>query len=316
MWKKKDIDQAIKYFEKALTLDDKNKTALRSLSMIIRTKEAATEEEKLNVAQKSIDYAKKAIHLDMKDSTSWYVLGNAYFYKAFIDKTQYKDLSTALSSYNMSQQKIIKYQNPDLYYNRGVVHAYLENYDKAYEDFMNANAIDTSLKSEDICKNIVDTVSTIFKLVRNQCGLKPKNLAQIVTSIPCNLRDDVNYTLANVQKLEEGENKGKIITGKIIQSASSCFEVPICLVVVDYEGLFMGLSLYNISKDFLSTIKYKSSSFIILNPFLKKIKMVLQDNKTLEYPCIQVNDLQCFLVDGKYCSSYASSPTLNSTFFN
>ena len=317
MWKKPDIDQAIKYFEKALSLDDKNKTSLRSLSMIIRTKDANTQEEKSQIAQSSLDYAKRAIKLDMQDPSSWYVYGNAFFYKAFIDKTQYNDLNMALSAYNKSQEKNIKYKNPDLYYNRGVVHAYLENYEKAYNDFMEANAIDQNLKSDELCQSIITTVSTINKLVKNQCGLKPRNLAQIVTSVPTHLRDDVQYELSNIRNLKEGENKGKIITGKIIQSAKSCFEVPISLVVLDFEGEFAALSLYNISKEFLDTVNYKSSSFIVLNPFLKTISMEdKKEGKKLEYKCIQVNDLQSFLVDGKFCSGFASSAVLNSTFFN
>ncbi|MCQ2817455.1 MAG: hypothetical protein MJ252_09340 [archaeon] len=317
MWKKPNIDLAIKYFEKALSLDDKNKTSLRSLSMIIRTKESKTTEEKSQIAQQSLDYAKKAIKLDMQDSNSWYVYGNAYFYKAFIDKTQYNDLNMALSAYNKSQEKNTKYKNPDLYYNRGVVHAYLENYEQAYTDFMEANAIDQNLKSNEICQSILTTVGTINKMIKNQCGLKPKNLAQIVTSVPTRLRDDVHYDLINIRNLVEGENKGKLITGKIIQAAASCFEVPICLVVLDYEGEFCALSLYNISKEILSTIKFKASSFIVLNPVVKMIKMEdKKEGKTYEYKCIQVNDLLSFLVDGKYCAEYASSATLNSTFFN
>ena len=46
MWKKKSIDMAINYYKKALELEPKNKTALRSLSMIIRTKETQSQEEK------------------------------------------------------------------------------------------------------------------------------------------------------------------------------------------------------------------------------------------------------------------------------
>jgi tetratricopeptide (TPR) repeat protein len=62
MWKKPDIEQAIKYFKNALELDPKNKTSLRSLSMIVRTKETKSNEEKKKIAQESLDYAKKAIN--------------------------------------------------------------------------------------------------------------------------------------------------------------------------------------------------------------------------------------------------------------
>ena len=46
MWKKPDIEKAIKYFKDALNLDPKNKTSLRSLSMIIRTKQVNSNEKK------------------------------------------------------------------------------------------------------------------------------------------------------------------------------------------------------------------------------------------------------------------------------
>lgn len=320
MWKKPDIEQAIKYFENALQLDPKNKTSLRSLSMIIKTKETSSNEEKSKIAEQSLDYAKKAIMLDMSDSMSWYVYGNAYFYKAFIDKAQYKDLNLALSAYNKSQDKTSKYKNPDLYYNRGVVHAYLENYEQAYKDFLEANSIDQTLKSDDISKNILENVQSTAKLIKNQCGLKPKNLAQIVSSIPSNLKDDVKYQIKCTSHLTEGENKGILITGKIIQSVKSYFEVPISLVCVDYEGEFLCLSLYNISKEFLQTIHYKNSTFVVLDPFLKRITMKENDkdekSKVFDYPCIQVSDLTCLLVDGKFCSGFATTATLNSTFFN
>ena len=59
MWKKKAIDNAINYYKKALEIEPKNKTSLRSLSMIIRTKETQSNEEKQKIAQESLDYEKK-----------------------------------------------------------------------------------------------------------------------------------------------------------------------------------------------------------------------------------------------------------------
>lgn len=71
VWKKGDIDSAIKYFEKALELDLKNKTSLRSLSMIIRSKDYSTAEEKMEAFSTSLEYGKKAINIDLKDPDSW-----------------------------------------------------------------------------------------------------------------------------------------------------------------------------------------------------------------------------------------------------
>ena len=39
--------------------------------MIVRTKELSTEKEKSEAAKKSLEYAKKAVSLDLKDSESW-----------------------------------------------------------------------------------------------------------------------------------------------------------------------------------------------------------------------------------------------------
>ncbi len=71
LWKKRDLESAIKYFEKALEIDQRNKTTLRCLSMIVRSKEFTTMEDKLIVAKLSLDYAKKAVGLDLKDPDSW-----------------------------------------------------------------------------------------------------------------------------------------------------------------------------------------------------------------------------------------------------
>ena len=277
MWKKKSIDIAINYYKKALELDPKNKTALRSLSMIIRTKESQSLEEKQSIAQESLDYAKKAISLDMSDGFSWYIYGNAFFYKAFIDKTQYKDLHLALSAYNKAQDKVSKYKN-------------------------------------------LEIVKSSSKSIKNMCGLKPKKLAQILATIPHKLKDDVKYDLMKGNEFIEGKNSNKLITGKIIAHVKSSFDVPISFICVDYSSNFFGLSVYNISTEFVNSITYMTSTFVVLEPEVKKIKMVLEDgessNKTVEYFCIQVSDLNSFLVDGKFCSGYGSSSTLNSTFFN
>lgn len=39
--------------------------------MIVRTKEFSTDEERAEAAKKSLEYAKRAVSLDLKDSESW-----------------------------------------------------------------------------------------------------------------------------------------------------------------------------------------------------------------------------------------------------
>ena len=62
-----------------------------------------------------------------------------------------------------------------------------------------------------------------------------------------------------------------------------------------------------------------TSTFVVIEPEAKKICMNIKEGdneKVIEYYCVQVSELNSLLVDGKSCSGYESSSTLNSTFFN
>ena len=69
----------------------------------------------------------------------------------------------------------------------------MENYQNAYNDFKEANDIDETLKSDSLCNNILEIVQSTSKSIKNMCGLKPKKLAQIVSTIPNNLKKPVLY---------------------------------------------------------------------------------------------------------------------------
>jgi len=126
------------------------------------------------------------------------------------------------------------YKNPDLYYNRGVVHSYLENYKDAYNDFLSANAIDSNLKGDELAQNIMNTFIQTVKFIKNQCSLKNKKLTQLLNSIPRNLKEN-NFILTSINDLIDTEGninknvdiKNRLISAKIIQPVSKVFEVPL-----------------------------------------------------------------------------------------
>ncbi len=155
------------------------------------------------------------------------VNANAYLNSAFVSDKQYEDLKYALNSYNFSEKYQTEYKNPDLFYNRGIVHAYLQNYNQAYSDFITAHEIDQNLKADTLAENIIQTVTYASKLVKNQCTIKPKRLAQIINTIPTNVKDNISYTLGQIDKLEQGDNPLKLISAKGIQVIKGVFEVPL-----------------------------------------------------------------------------------------
>jgi tetratricopeptide (TPR) repeat protein len=143
-WKKQDVEQAKKCFEGSLDQDADNKIALRNLSMVYRMLkttnggEALDLEERKKNFKESIDLAKKAIALDMKDSQSWYVLGNAHLTNFFQNYESTKELDNALRAYAQSEKNMTE-ANPDMFYNRATILEYLERYNEAVNDYQKAS---------------------------------------------------------------------------------------------------------------------------------------------------------------------------------
>lgn len=157
---------------------------------------------------------------------------------AFFETNQYENLKNSLNSYTQSEKSLKIYKNPDLYYNRGVVHSYLENYKEAYNDFLGANSIDSNLKGDELAQNIMNTFIQTVKFVKNQCSLKNKKLTQLLNSIPKNLKEENNFLLTSINDFIDAEGnfnksisvKNRLISAKIIQPVSKVFEVPLYLL--------------------------------------------------------------------------------------
>jgi len=153
---------------------------------------------------------------------------------AFFETNQYENLKNSLNSYTQAEKNLKNKKNPDLYYNRGVVHSYLENYKESYEDFLNAHKIDEGLNGEELSKNILNTFMQTVKSIKNQCGLKYKKLNQLFNSIPKNLKNN-DFSLISISDFLDIEGnlipnfsvKNRLISAKAIQSVSKVFEVPL-----------------------------------------------------------------------------------------
>ena len=98
-WKKRDLVGAKKCFEGSLEQNQNNKDALRHLSMVMRMIEEPNAETKKKNYQESIQLANKAVSLDLGDSQSWYVLGNAHLTNFFVNNDSVGELTLALKAY-------------------------------------------------------------------------------------------------------------------------------------------------------------------------------------------------------------------------
>jgi len=111
-WKKGDLVQAKRCFEGGNERRN-NKVSQREMSMLIRdsrmvkSQGMATQMElakrRVDNIKESIELAKSAVSLDVKDSRSWYYVGNAYLTQFFDVSKSIEDLERALRAYVYSR---------------------------------------------------------------------------------------------------------------------------------------------------------------------------------------------------------------------
>ena len=138
---KKDYLQSKRCFEGSIENSGENKQALRKLSMVSRL--LGDDDERKRAVRESVELAKRAVGLDLKDGYSWYVLGNAHLTNFFMNCPGSDELSKALKAYGQAE-KLLGVPEPDLHYNRGEAYKYLERYQEAVSDFFIACLLYTS----------------------------------------------------------------------------------------------------------------------------------------------------------------------------
>eukprot|EP00331_Platyophrya_macrostoma_P022910 CAMPEP_0176438464 /NCGR_PEP_ID=MMETSP0127-20121128/19300_1 /TAXON_ID=938130 /ORGANISM="Platyophrya macrostoma, Strain WH" /LENGTH=417 /DNA_ID=CAMNT_0017822421 /DNA_START=740 /DNA_END=1993 /DNA_ORIENTATION=+ len=298
LWKKKDYVSARKTLESAIDQFGKNKESLRYLSMVLRFIDDPKERTK-NVA-KSVEYAKEAVGQDIKDGESWYVLGNAYLHNYFANSRKLVELQTALKAYTQAELNS-KWDNPDLYYNRGEIQLYLEEYNQAIDSYNRAHTLDESLNAKEKSAKIIELNDAIQYAVDNKGKYKPKKLAVIVKSIPTVLKTqpkhlgDVKYTIKALEDCAIGENKGCILSCKVTNVITKKSDVPARFVIVDFKATFGCVSIYHCNDEIYEKISEQTEIYVV-NPVVKNVKFSLKD-KEYNYLAVQVFDPDSIWID-------------------
>ncbi len=188
-WKKKDLEQAKKCFEGCLQQNEKDILAMRHLSMVLRQMQHKDIDSRLGAFKESIGLATKAVGLDLQDSMSWYILGNAHLTNFFANNQSIEELNKALKAYAQAE-KHQKEANPDLFYNRATIYEYLERYNEAIRDYAVCHRTDPNMHADKKADKIVD----FFIHASNQIkGKKSKKLSQMIKSVPSTLPGPVSF---------------------------------------------------------------------------------------------------------------------------
>ncbi|XP_067833119.1 tetratricopeptide repeat protein 5 isoform X3 [Heptranchias perlo] len=258
-WKKGDIAAAKTCFSGALN-HCKNKVSLRNLSMVLRQVRAQGDDHSKNVFA-SVEQAKLAVQMDVKDGTSWYILGNAYLSLFFVTGQSPRICQQALSAYAQAEKvDLAARSNPDLHLNRstGKLKA------KKLHNLM------ASLQNKDLSMYKGRTYTTASG-------------------------QNISLDLKPLSTLLPGANTGTVVLGKVVFSLTDEEKVPFTFGLVDAEGTCLPVMVYNIVESWGMLI---GDSVAIPEPLLKE-HSVEQKGKSFSFSSIRVETPLVLVVNGK-----------------
>ncbi|XP_075104297.1 uncharacterized protein LOC142161722 isoform X1 [Nicotiana tabacum] len=228
VWKRGDVDKAKSCYKFGLEQDPKNKELLRQLSVFERSQcigetEVENPEE---ITGESIKHAKEAIALDVQDGISWYALGrvclSAYYMTGTLDHNMLLQSTKAYKNAAKDQKMT---RSAELWYNCSMAYKFLENYLMALTGLI----MDPNLKSLEQTLNLCDVLDYINSLLQKlndakQLSSPTSSSLPTVDSLVSSLASvelDPSYERANVNRLTEGHNEGKAVTGKVVFSVKN-----------------------------------------------------------------------------------------------
>ncbi|XP_012458510.1 uncharacterized protein LOC105779301 isoform X1 [Gossypium raimondii] len=291
IWKKGDLTSAKNCFNLALSKGP-NKKILCQLSMLER-RMAQGADNQAEMVEESIQHAREAITLDVKDGNSWYNMGNACLTSFFVTGTwDHSKLLQSLKAYQNAEKDERMKSNPDLYFNCATVNKYLENYDRALAGFEAAALKDPSLNASEEVEKMVNLLNKLEILLRGHS--KSKRLASLAsTTGAVNLNS--SYKRATLDALSEGLNKAVAVLGKVLLFVKHENITPLSyFLVCDSDQSCFVLSVYGIRND---TIK-EGDQLTLLEPHFRNIDFSWK-GKCYQFKSIRVDFLEQVLVNGK-----------------
>ncbi|XWS63512.1 hypothetical protein CRYUN_Cryun06bG0104600 [Craigia yunnanensis] len=290
IWKKGDLTSAKNCFNLALSKGP-NKKILCQLSMLER-RMAQGAENQAEIVEESIQHAKEAITLDVKDGNSWYNLGNACLTSFFVTGTwDHSKLLQSLKAYQNAEKDERMKSNPDLYFNGATVNKYLENYERALSGFEAAALKDPSLNATEEVEKMVNLLNKLENLLKGQS--RAKRLASLASTIGAgNLNSSYKRTTLDV--LSEGLNKAVAVLGKVLLFVKHENITPLYFLVCDSNQSCFVLSVYGIRNDAIK----EGDQLILLEPYFHHVDFSWK-GKCYQFKSIRVDFLEQVIVNGK-----------------
>ncbi|VAH60613.1 tetratricopeptide repeat protein 5-like isoform X1 [Triticum dicoccoides] len=296
IWKKGNLASARNCFLLALS-KGADKKILCQLSMLERSMAQSSEDQVLLV-EESINHAKEAVMLDIKDGNSWYNLGNAYLTSFFAsgawDKAR---LHHSIKAYQNAEKDETMKLNPDLYYNCATAYKYLENYESALRGFEAAALKDPALRADiEVQKiiNLLDKLENATKVPSVTIGrLRPKRSASLVSSL-----NEVNFKLfhkkATISILSGGLNKTVAVVCKVVLWIRHDDDAPLYYLTCDLDQSYFILSVYGLQNEAIK----EGDRVVLLEPYYKILDISWKEQR-YKFKSIRVDFPEQIIINEK-----------------
>ncbi|KAH9794875.1 hypothetical protein KPL71_005044 [Citrus sinensis] len=249
-------------------------------------------EDQAEIVEESIQHAKEAITLDVKDGNSWYNLGNACLTSFFVTGSwDHSKLLQSLKAYQNAEKDERMKSNPDLYFNCATVNKYLENYERALSGFEAAALKDPSLNPTEEVQMMVNLLDKIENLLKGHA--KTKRVASLASSLAA-VKLSSSHKRATVDLLSEGLNKAVAVVGKVLFFVKHENVTPLYFLVCDSNQTCFVLSVYGMRNDAIK----EGDLLTLLEPYYRLVDFSWK-GKCHQFMSIRVDFLEQVLVNGK-----------------
>nr|XP_007143002.1 hypothetical protein PHAVU_007G035400g [Phaseolus vulgaris]ESW14996.1 hypothetical protein PHAVU_007G035400g [Phaseolus vulgaris] len=261
IWKKGDLTAAKNCLSLALDKGP-NKKILCQLSMLKRKMSQGVENQ-AELVEESIQHAKEAITLDVKDGSSWYNLGNACLTSFFVTGAwDHTKLLHSLKAYQNAEKDERMKSNPDLYFNSATVNKYLENYQRALSGFEAAALKDPGLNAAEEVQKIVSLLDKVDNLLKGH--VRAKRMTSLASSlVAVDLKSP--YRRVTIDLLSEGPNRALAVEGKVLFSIKTEGVAPLYYLLCDSNQSCFVLSIYGVRTDVVRTAAEVLFQFLVLS---------------------------------------------------
>ena len=298
LWKKGDLSGSQNCFRQALEKQEDSVEANRELSRVLRHSiaiQAKSPKDVDSMVEESMRLAKKALVLDFEDGRSWSAVANCFLSQFMHVSMKVADLHRSLDAFRSAVQLPPSSEDPDVHFNCGTVHLYLQQFQDSYECFRKALTLDPSFEEADDALSRLRNIRTVMESARHTREIRPKLRSKLEKAMGSSIESH-----AMLQELEWGshspsENQGCALVAALLHSVSPKRAIPTSFLAADQNGTRFLLSVYGVNDSAL----FPSHIVTILNPIVVERSLDFHELPTQSIPVVLVMDpIHSLLVSG------------------